>query len=514
MVRTNRAVGYLRPPTAAQVAAYAARHHLHPSPEELEEMRGAVAYSLERFNRIDELDEPVPQFRHPYRDPGRQPRPEEDPYNAFIRFCEVRGAPHGPLAGKTVGVKDCIAVAGVPMTNGARRTPAVVPTEDAIVVERLLDAGATITGKTNLEDLALGLGEGSAFGAARNPLNPKYSTGGSSSGSGAAVAAGMVDMALGADEGGSVRIPAAWCGLVGMKATHGLVPSYGLTYMDHTIDHIGPMTKTVEENARMLEVIAGGDWRDPQWVRAAPSPGEYRSQAGAGVSGLRIGVIAEALEPSGCTPDVLAAFEKALSLLSGLGATVVNVSVPLWTDAAAIGLATLGLGLYGMATTYGVGFGHLGRVDPAVTAAWAAQNLLQADDLPPMLKNTLVLTDYVLEHYQGVPFAKGQNLRLELRRQAMAALADIDALVTPTTARVAFELLDRRAEPGEMGARMESAMGAVSNTMQLDLTGHPALTVPCGTGEHDLPVGLQIIGPHFAEERCYQVGFAFEAAMG
>lgn len=511
----TRAVGYLRPPTPGQVAEYAARHHLHPSPDELTALTAAVAASLDGFTRVEELDEPVVELRHRQRDPGRAPRLDEDPYNAFIRLCEVRGAAEGPLAGKTVGVKDCIAVAGVPMTNGGRRTPAVVPTEDAVVVERLLDAGAVITGKTNLEDLALGLGEGSAFGAARNPRNPKYSTGGSSSGSGAAVAAGMVDMALGADEGGSVRIPAAWCGLVGMKATHGLVPSYGLTYMDHTVDHIGPITNTVADNALMLEVIAGSDWRDPQWVRSAPTPGDYVSAAGAGVSGLRIGVIPEALQPSGATADVLAAFDKAVGVLSGLGATIVeDVSVPLWTDARYVGLSALGLGLYGMAITNGVGFGHLGRVDPVVTAAWAAQNLLQADDLPPMLKATLLTTDYVLERYQGVPFAKAHNLRLELRRQISSLFDEVDLLITPTTSRVAFELLDHRAEPGEMEARMAEGMGAVANTMQLDLSGHPALTVPCGTGDHDLPVGLQIIGPHFAEDRCYQAGFAVEAAFG
>jgi amidase len=196
----NRAVGYLRPPTTAQIAEYEARHSLHPTAEELAEIQMALAASLEGIDRLEELEAPPPELRHRYRDPGRPPQPEEDPYNAFIRFCEVRGARDGPLAGKSVGVKDCIAVAGVPMTNGGRRTPAVVAIEDAVVVERRLDAGAVITGKTNLEDLALGYGEGSAFGAARNPLNPRYSTGGSSSGSGAAVAAGMVDMALGADE--------------------------------------------------------------------------------------------------------------------------------------------------------------------------------------------------------------------------------------------------------------------------------------------------------------------------
>jgi amidase len=153
-------------------------------------------------------------------------------------------------------------------------------------------------------------------------------------------------------------------------------------------------------------------------------------------------------------------------------------------------------------------------VDPLITAAWAAQTQLQADDLPPILRSSLVTADYVLEHYQGVPFAKAQNLRLELRRQMMATFEDVDLLITPTTAREAFALLDHRAEPEEMAARRAAAMDATGNTMQLDLTGHPALTVPCGAGDHQLPLGLQIIGPHFGEELCYQAGFAFEAATG
>ena len=509
----TRAIGYLRPPSREQVVEYASRHHLSLDGAEADQMVAAVTASLEMYTRVEELDEPSVPLRHPYRDPGRTPRSGEDPYNAFIRFCEVRGAKDGPLAGKTVGVKDCIAVAGVPTTNGGRRTPAVVPTEDAVVVERVLDAGATITGKTNLEDLALGLGEGSAFGASRNPVNPAFATGGSSSGSGAAVAAGLVDMALGADEGGSVRIPAAWCGLVGMKATHGLVPSYGLTYMDHTIDHIGPMIKTVADNALMLEVMAGSDWRAPQWVRTEPTAGAYTAAAGQGVGGLRIGVISEALEASGCSADVLEAFDSAQKLLVDLGAVVTDVSIPLWTDSKAIGLGALGLGLYGMAISYGIGFSHLGRVDPSMTAAWASQTRQQAADLPEMLKSTLLTTEHLLSCYQGVPIAKSQNLRLEMRRQTAAALAGVDLMMTPTIPTVAYELLDRRAQPGEMAERMQLSMGATTNTMPFDLTGNPALSLPCGTGEHDLPIGLQLIGPHFGEELVYQAAFAFEEGM-
>jgi amidase len=269
--------------------------------------------------------------------------------------------------------------------------------------------------------------------------------------------------------------------------------------MDHTIRHIGPITKTVAENAQMLEVIAGPDWRDPQWIRVAPEPDDYLGAATVGVSGLRVGVISEALEPSGCSPDVLAAFEASLSTLSGLGAHIEPVSVPLWIDGHPIALAVLGFGLYGLATSHGIGFGHLGRVDPALTAACAAQSLTQADDLPAALKSYLVVAEHLLEHYQGVPLARAPNLRLELLRQLARVLTDFDVLVTPTTAQVAFELLDRRAELGEMAAGLASAKTGV-NTVQLDLSGHPALTVPGGTGKHGLAVGLQIIGLHFGED--------------
>jgi amidase len=166
-----------------------------------------------------------------------------------------------------------------------------------------------------------------------------------------------------------------------------------------------------------------------------------------------------------------------------------------------------------MAASFGIGFGHLGRVDPATTAAWAAQTMLQAADLPDLLKGTLLTVEHVLQSYQGVPIAKAQNLRLELRRQTAAAMTGLDLLMTPTIPTVAYELLDRRARPGEMAERMQLSIGATTNTMPLDLTGHPALTVPCGTGLNDLPIGLQLIGPHFGEEAVYQAGFAFEAAF-
>jgi len=507
----NRPWGHLRAPSAAEVQGYAERLGWTLTAEELGLFTGAIAGSLTMLDSVEDIPDEVPALKHHHRDPGHRPLPGEDPYNAVIQFCEVRGAADGPLAGRTLGVKDCIAVAGVPMTNGGRRQPVLVPTEDAVVIERLLDAGVTITAKTNLEDLGFGLGEGSAFGPALNPLDPTRSTGGSSSGSGAGVASGLFDLALGADEAGSVRIPAAWCGLVGMKATHGLVPSYGMSYMNHTLDHIGPMTRTVADNALMLEIMAGPDVRDPQWTRDLPAgPDLYTSVADTGVAGLRIGILTDALGPAGVTEDVRMAFDIATKRLEALGASVSEVSVPLWAAASELSMATMPAGIGAMVRSTGTGsFQHLGRIDPQTVAVLAAQGRSGGDDLPPLLRMMMLTEAHVQAAYDGLPFVKGHNLRLALRRQVDAALGVYDVLVTPTTPTVAHELFTDRVTLTEFMGR---SVTATRNTGPLDQTGHPALTVPCGTGEGGLPVGLQIIGPRYGEKLCYQVGYAFEGA--
>lgn len=504
---------HLRAPEADRVRAYATARGWTLTEKETAYFTAAIAGSLAGLDELEDLAEPAVPLRHTWRDPGRRPSAEEDPYNAVIRLCEVRGADEGPLVGRTLGVKDCIAVAGVPMTNGGRRQPTYVPIEDAVVIERLLDAGVTITAKTNLEDLGFGLGEGSAYGPARNPLDPTRSTGGSSSGSGAGVAAGLFDLALGADEAGSVRIPSAWCGLVGMKATHGLVPSYGMAYMSHTFDHIGPITKTVADNALMLEIMAGPDWRDPQWARDAPNgPFDFSSAADAGVAGLRIGVVSEGLGPAGTTDDVREAFTTATKTLAGLGATVTEVSVPLWARGQQIAFATMPAAIAAMVGSHGTGgYQHLGRIDPQLVAVNAAQARSGGDDLPPLLRQMMLVAAHVEETYGGLPFVRAHNLRLELRRQVDAALAEYDVLVMPTIPRVAVPLFTGRVGITEF---MSKEGNATANTSPTDQTGHPSLTVPCGTGADGLPVGLQVVGPRYGERLCYQVGFALEAAAG
>ncbi|HZP27686.1 MAG TPA: amidase family protein, partial [Acidimicrobiia bacterium] len=279
----------IEPPSVADVESLARLEGIELKEGKAADLLGTVAALVEAAARAEERETLRPELRPGRRDPGRRPSPEEDPYNAFIRRCLVEGAPDGPLAGRTVAVKDNIAVGGVPMTEGSH-FPVFVPSADAVVVERVLDAGGTIIGTLNMDELGGGAtGVMSAFGPARNPVDPARSAGGSSGGAGSAVRSGAVDVALGVDQGGSGRIPAAFCGVVGVKATHGLVPSHGVGHIDHTIDHVTPLARSVHDAALLLEVIAGDDWRDPQWVRGPITTGSYVNAADAGVEGMRIG---------------------------------------------------------------------------------------------------------------------------------------------------------------------------------------------------------------------------------
>jgi amidase len=499
----RRIRGFLRAPTPKELMDVGAAEHLHLTDDESAAYSEILAGVLTQLDRLDELVATQPGARYLVRDPGRRPQPEEDPFNAFTRFCRVPGAEHGPLSGLRAAVKDNLAVAGVPITN-ASRTSAYVPVSDAVVVERLLDAGATIVGKLNMDDFATsGTGESSWFGPPRNPVDPTRSAGGSSGGSGSAVASGTVDISIGVDEGGSARIPASFCGVVSLKATHGLIPSHGLTYMDHTIDSVCPTAATVDLVARVTDVIAGHDDRDPQWVRGMPAPTSCAEAVGEGVARLKIGVVDQGVDESLCEPDVLARFRDGLDVLTDAGAEVVPVSIPLWADAWPIELAMLFHLAWAMAQSEGMGFGHLGEIDVARAHAFALSRRLEADEFPPFLKVWLLAGRWLHDHYFSTYFGKAQNLRRALRDEISAALTTCDLLVTPTTPHTAPALLDRPGTDAELLARGTTMSG---NTAPLNLSGHPALAVPCGVDAAGLPVSMQIIARHFADAMCFRAG--------
>jgi amidase len=471
--------------------------------DDLEECAKPLAGILDSLARVTTLQDAGVPLRHRRRDGGRQPTDIEDPCNAIIRFCEVEGADGGPLAGMRLGVKDNIAVAGVPMTGGFASDPAPIPSEDAVVVERLLDAGAVVTAKTNIA--------GSAFGDTRNPRNPDFSPGYSSSGSAAAVVAGIVDAALGTDIAGSVRIPPAWCGAVGMKATHGLIPNHGtipsrFSLGGQSMNEIGPITSTVADSAALLETIAGHDWRDPESVEHSPAGTRYLRAAEDGINELRVGVVIESVDPDVCSSATLAAFARAVTALADLGAKVARVSVPLWRHASSIGLALLDMSSITSAADWPAGYyRYEARADESLVAALAAD----PSDVRERTR-TRIIGEYVRRRGHGQsPHVRAQNLRLELRRHVDLALQDVELLVTPTMAVGPHPLADERlADPKAARDRLELH---IRNTIPLNLTGHPALSVPSGPGDHELPTGLQIVGRRFDEYTVYRAAFALEA---
>src|SRR5215469_510326 len=296
----------------------------------------ALLPAFEAYSHLDQVPDELPPVTYP-RLPGRRPLPEENRHGAWYVKTEIEGVAQGPLKGKRIALKDNICLAGVPMMNGASTMESYVPDVDATVATRILDAGGTIAGKTVCEYFCFSGGSHtSATGPVHNPHRMGYSAGGSSSGSACLVGLGEVDMALGGDQGGSIRMPSSYCGIYGMKPTHGLVPYTGIMPIELTLDHTGPMTATVEDNALLLEVLAGPDGLDPRQYGAAAKP--YREALGRGATGLRIAVIEEGFGHSQALPQLDAIVREAAERFKGLGAAVDSVSIPMHREGSAVWL--------------------------------------------------------------------------------------------------------------------------------------------------------------------------------
>jgi amidase len=499
-------------PTLDDVKTLAALDSIQLEAGEAEQLLPVVAGLVSTVDRTDGLDLAelgLPSSNRETR--SYQPSRDEDPFNVFISKCRVEGAAEGPLVGYTVGLKDNISLVGVPTTNGSRITP-YMPSLDAVVVERILAAGGTIVGKLNMDDFGTtGTGETSAFGPPRNPVNPSHSAGGSSGGSGAAVRAGEVDLALGVDQGGSGRIPAAFCGVVAVKATHGLVPSFGITHIDHTLDCITPIARTVGDAARFLEVIAGRDWRDPQWVRGEIRTGSYAA-AVTGVDGLSVAVIEEAWSEAICSPAVLDGARRAARVLEEGGATVTRISLPLWEYALAIFQPYIACLVANMFRSEGIGYGHLGAVDADVVEGLANAGGVESSKLAKQLKCWVIADRYLHDRYANAPYARLQNLRIVFREQVSRALQDYDLLLTPTLPLTAPRLLEGNPSFSEISGRTSGSL--VYNTAPLNLSGHPALSIPSGADDAGLPTAVQLVAAHFDEATAFRAAFELEKALG
>jgi amidase len=498
----------VKAPTLAQLAEVAAELGFTFGDADLAAHREALLPAIGGYNLLDRLPDELPPVRYP-RLPGRRPAPEENRLGAWYVKTEIAGAPSGKLAGKRVALKDNICLAGVPMMNGASTLEGYVPEIDATVVTRILDAGGTIAGKTVCEYFCFSGGSHtSASGPVHNPHRHGYSAGGSSSGSGAVVAAGEVPMALGGDQGGSIRIPAAFCGIYGLKPTHGLVPYTGIMPIELTLDHTGPMTATVEDNALLLEVLAGPDGLDPrQYGGAVAKP--YREALGRGAAGLRIAVVDEGFGHPQSLPQVDAVVRAAAERYRGLGAAVETVSVPMHRLGAAIffALAAEG-GTMQMMLGNGFGFNWQGLYLTSMLdfhSGWRNR----ADELSDTLKNTMLLGHYMVTRYRGHYYAKAQNLVRRLRRAYDEVLARHDLLLMPTLPIVATPLPEANAPVGEI---LQRGFEMLANTAQFDCSHHPAMSLPCGR-VGGLPVGMMLVAKAFDEETLYRAAAAFEKGV-
>lgn len=461
--------------------------------------RSALSVIDDHLSLIDENESDVHAFNMVLADEARASASDIDARVAA-------GEDVGPLAGVPVALKDNLCTRGIPTTCSSKILAGWKPPYTATVVDRLVAAGAVVVGKTNLDEFAMGSStENSAFGPTRNPWDLDRVPGGSSGGSAAAVAAGFAPISLGSDTGGSIRQPASLCGVVGVKPTYGAVSRYGLIAFASSLDQIGPFTTTVADSAFVYEIIAGNDPLDSTSAPHGSLP--VSSKLNDGVDGLRVGIITEMAGGviEGIDPDVLGRLDAAADALTAAGAIVEEVSVP---------STVFGLPAYYMlapaeassnlARFDGVRYGL--RSDGNNTAAM--NKATRTDGFGPEVKRRIMLGTYALSAgYRDAFYGKAQQVRTKIIEDFNSAYENFDVLLSPTSPSTAFALGDKTADPLTM------YLNDVC-TIPSNLSGQPAISVPFGTGDDGLPIGVQVLAPLMGDVVMYQVAAELERAAG
>jgi amidase len=497
----------VRRPQPDDLSAIARRFHFTIPAERMPVVQALVEGLLAPYDRLDELEEPKAAPRWP-RDAGAPPRPEENPLGAWAWRVRVRGADVGPLAGRTVAIKDNVAVAGVPMRNGTVLLDGYVPDEDATVVRRILDAGGTILGKAVCESLCFSGGSHTAdHDPVRNPYDLSRSTGGSSSGSAALVAAGEVDMAVGGDQGGSIRIPSCWSGIYGLKPTWGLVPYTGAFPIEASLDHLGPMARSTRDVALLLSVLAGPDGLDSR-QDGAPPVGDYLGALGGDLAGRRLGTVREGFGHRGLSePDVDEAVLQAARAFAKLGAEVDEVSIPWHRDAMPVWNAVALEGATAiMVAGESMAYGDKGWYSSGLVDAFGRGRRERGQGLSETTKLAVLAGAWMAEAHHGRYYAKAQNLARTARAAYDQALDDHDLLLMPTLPLKATPI---PAPDAPLAEQVQRALEMIPNTAPFDVTGHPAMNVPCAVSD-GLPVGLMLVGRHGGEATILRAADAFE----
>ncbi|WP_435176512.1 amidase [Halorussus sp. AFM4] len=503
----------MRIPSESELRELGRRFDVEVDDEELAEVQAQVARNLEGLDAVAE----APLGDGDASDVGARSwrEPTDDPYNAVAVECEVGPKPDhsGALSGVEVGVKDIIAVAGVPMQCGSAAMRGNVPATDATVVERLRAAGSTITAKTNLDEFAGGSRAVSADGQMRNPHNEDHVPGGSSGGSAIAVATGRVDVALGTDTGGSVRMPSSHCGIVGLKPTYGLVPLDGVVENTYTLDHVGPMATSVSDAAGVLDAIAGKDRTDPASMQAAGRDdygvGGYREAAESppDLTDVTLAVVEEGLGEGAAEQPVEEGVaertETALDHLADAGADVRRVSIDAFELAGPVKHVRSYAELAAHWRDGGAPYRRGGHVDPYTQASFARATRAASAEVNGYYRSRLLAGAQLIEAHGGRHYTRALAASRELKAAFDEAADAADALVTPTMPSTAPTVEDAR-QPGFDYAR---------NVIPANVTERPAISLPNGTLD-GLPVGLQLIGNPFDERRLLGVAAVTADVVG
>lgn len=497
------------PPSREEIRAAAEAQYLEMDEEELDAYHEAVAKLEASYQRLLELAN-----EHATSSTGKErewwvPSEDDNPHNSYVIRCGIQGSDAGALAAYTIGIKDNTAIAGLPLTCGGSVLADHISQQDATLVTRLLEEGASINGKLNMSDMGYdGTGLLNSHGPLLNPRDDDYMAGGSSGGSAAAVVEGLVDAAIGGDQGGSIRIPASWCGCVGLKPTYGLVPYTGIVGMEPSNDHAGPLALTVRDCARVLDVIAGPDGLDPR-QHPGIEQAEYEQSLSNDASDISIGIVSEGFRYEAGDSRVDETVRSKLAEFAEYGATLAETSVPMHADGEAIFNGIEIEGMTALLRDQTVGRYLRGYYDTDRAAAYGPARKQRADEYPPTLKRVLLMGEYLQQEYHGQFYTMAQNLRRELTAAYDRAFEEFDILAFPTTPQTAHP---HRSDLS-LDELMEYTLNMTQNTAQFNVTGHPAISVPCGSVD-GLPVGLMLVGEMFSDDTLLRTTYAFEQMVG
>ncbi len=498
----------MKAPSRDSVKTLADELRLGIAEADVDVYHAAVGGLLGSWAVVEELYEREVAPRAPQR---AWSEPEGDPLGAWYVRTDLTETEGGPLAGRTVAVKDNIAVAGVPMMNGSETLRGFVPSVDATVVTRLLAAGATIAGKSVCEDLCFsGASHTAKSGPVSNPWDRTRTTGGSSAGSAALVAAREVDLALGGEQGGSIRIPSSFCGVVGHKPTFGLVPYTGAFPIEQSIDHVGPIAPTVADAAAMLTVLAGADGKDPRQPTGVAGV-DYVAELTSSDRPLRIGVVTEGFDLANSDPAVNAVVRDAIERLAAAGHVAEEVSIPWHHHGAALwDVISVEGATWQMIEGNAYGMNWKGEYDPAQIEYYGRTWRADPSAFSETVKLVALGGHHALRTGYGSGYAKARNLEKVLAAAYDEQLETYDVLVMPTLPITASLIPAADAPVEEVIGR---ALEMVANTAPFDVTGHPACSLPAGLAD-GLPVGLMVIGRSFDDAGVLRAAHRFENTLG